>query len=160
MLWNRQAPDGTLIRAVLQGQTQRFAGLVDRYQNLVYSTIRARVSHPDEAEDLVQETFLRAYRHLGALEDLNRFGPWLRRIAVNVAINYQRAAGARRRAYETVLSFPLTPETPDQQLESEEIQARIWTAIDGLPVELREVVLLYYLGSAQDTCKILSHRNR
>ena len=145
MLLSGQASDRALIAAVLEGQTDRFAGLVDRYQNLVYSTVLAGGISTDEAEDVVQETFFRAYRNLGALENPASFGGWLRRIASNLAQDSRREADRRRRGrQEHVTPFP-GPPSPAQVAEAQDEHERIWGAMKLLTPELREVLLLRYM---------------
>ena len=98
MHFSRRPPtDAELVRAALQGRTQQFAVLVERYQNLVYHVLLSRLCRHEDAEDLAQETFLRAFRRLDELEEPAKFGPWLRRIAENLAcsaLRHRRTAAA------------------------------------------------------------------
>lgn len=144
MLFLRREPtDAELVRAVLQGRTQRFALLVDRYRNLVYSTLLARIRQVDDAEDLAQETFLKAFRYLDSLQDPRKFGPWVRQIAANQALSMLRAR-ANHKLSEEDLDLS-TPVRPDQVLEVEQQHERIWQAIAQLSEANREVILLFYI---------------
>jgi RNA polymerase sigma-70 factor (ECF subfamily) len=140
---SREYSDAEVVRAVLQGRSQRFALLVDRYKNLVYSTLLARVRQQDEADDLAQETFLKAFRHLDSLEDPRKFGPWVRQIAAHQALNFLRDR-SRRQVSAEELDLPL-PERPDQVFAVQEERQRIWQAIGQLSEDHREIILLFYM---------------
>lgn len=139
----RDLSDAEAVRAVLQGRSQRFAVLVDRYKNLVYSTLLARIRQQDEVDDLAQETFLRAFRHLDTLEDPRKFGPWVRQIAANQALNFLRARHRQQVSAEE-LELPV-PEQPDQVFAAAEERQRIWQAIGQLSEDHREILLLFYM---------------
>ena len=146
MLFRRtEDTDANLVEAVRSGKTQRFAELVSRYRNLVYATVLARVHDPDDADDLAQDTFLAGFRQLDQLEDPHKFGPWLRRIAENGAMNFLRQLEVRERCQPD--PSPPVP-TPDQQVEQAERHALIWEAVDRLPPEQREVLLLFYMDGS------------
>src|ERR1700684_1964775 len=77
--------DERLVQAVLDGDRDAFAQLVERYKRGIASFIGASVRQPSDVADLAQETFLRAYAHLGTFNpDLGRFSTWLYHIARNV----------------------------------------------------------------------------
>ncbi len=91
---NQQRSDGlaaeaVLIRSVLEGNRDQYAGLYDAYAPLVHGIVLARVPR-GEAEDLVQDIFLHALRKLNTLRDLNAFGPWIGMIARNRAMDFHR----------------------------------------------------------------------
>lgn len=130
----------------MKGRRKAFAELVGRYQNMVYSTILARLGPGPDVDDLVQDVFVSAYTNLAVLEDRERFAPWVRRIAENRSLTYLRSRQTRRRHARTVLTLPATEAPqPDTLLEAEEDRARIWEAIGELPDDQREVLLLHYL---------------
>jgi len=84
-----QASDGDLVRRTLAGEQQAFEVLVHRYRRLVFRVIRGMVPGA-EVEDIGQETFLRAYRSLGQVQQGSSVGPWLARIAVNLCYDHLR----------------------------------------------------------------------
>ena len=144
MLFRRQPPsDAQLVQAVLRGDKQKFATLVDRYRNLVYASILARVPNIDDADDLSQETFLKAFHRLGTLHDPRKFGPWARRIADNLAINLRRSRAADEQALLSVAPPELDP--TDRAYEQQEEERIVWEVISRLPDELRQVILLFYI---------------
>ena len=80
-----EVADERLVQAVLNGDRDAFGSLVERYKRGISSFISASVRQPSDVADLTQETFLRAYAHLGTFNpDLGRFSTWLYHIARNV----------------------------------------------------------------------------
>jgi RNA polymerase sigma-70 factor (ECF subfamily) len=93
--------DARLVGAVLAGDTEAFRPLVERYQRSVYNLVfRLMGRNAAEAEDLTQDTFVRAYEHLSGLDERNRFGPWLYRIARSLCRDRLRRKEVERRALE------------------------------------------------------------
>lgn len=87
-------PDSAVVRAVLAGDTEAFARLVDRHHARCLRVATHLLGDADEAEDAVQDAFVRAYRHLGSYRERDRFAAWLLRIVVNQCRT--RAARAAR----------------------------------------------------------------
>jgi RNA polymerase sigma factor (sigma-70 family) len=84
--------DAELVRAVRErGEVDAFAALVSRYQGSVYGLAYALVGDWSEAQDLTQETFIKAYVELRQLRDAARFAAWLRRLAFGTCIDWVRA---------------------------------------------------------------------
>src|SRR5436189_3886529 len=88
---SQAAEDGQLVRAATAGDATAFTGLYERYGRMVHGLLLARVSR-DEAEDLVQDVFLTAWRRLDTLRDPAAFGGWIAMIARNRAIDFHRRA--------------------------------------------------------------------
>ena len=78
--------DEEIIAQVLDGHTERYAELVRKYQGAAYRLAYRVLGRREEAEDAVQETFVRAYEKLASCRDRGRFWPWMRRIALNVCL--------------------------------------------------------------------------
>jgi RNA polymerase sigma-70 factor (ECF subfamily) len=76
-------PDSITVRAVLAGDANAFAVLVDRHHARCLRVATHLLGDGDDAEDVVQEAFVRAYRHLGSYRERDKFGAWLLRIVVN-----------------------------------------------------------------------------
>lgn len=92
--------EADLIRSAQAGDAKAFAEIVGRYQRAVYRVAYGLTRNPSDADDLAQETFLRAYRALGRFRTAEPLYPWLARIATNLAYSLHRA---RRRRPETAL---------------------------------------------------------
>jgi RNA polymerase sigma-70 factor, ECF subfamily len=113
------------------------------------STLAFRVAfsvlrHREDAEDVAQEAFARAYRNFRQLRDRDRFRAWLVRMTWRLALDRQRS-DRRRVARERFLTGPECGErrdTADDDLMAHERAARLWAAIDALPDKLRVVIVL------------------
>lgn len=127
--------DDELVVAALAGDPAAFSVLVDRNRARVEAVAARMVGH--EAEDLVQETLLRAYLGLSQLRDPDRFSAWLCGIAVNLG-----KMRLRRRARETSL---LAEPAADGALEDQHLLQLVRDAIDVLPPGQRDAVLLHYV---------------
>ena len=85
--------DARLVALVLGGRTDAFDALVRRHQRRAVGIAYRLLGHIEDASDVAQEAFIRAYRRLDQLSDARRFGPWLSRIVTNLALNYRRSRG-------------------------------------------------------------------
>lgn len=133
--------DEEAIRATLRGERQAFARLVEKYQRPLYAVLRRLVRRHEDADDLLQESFLRAYQNLEAFDLSRAFYPWLYRIAVNLALSALR----RRKWHEPVESldlFPSTDDDPEKRTGSREFHFALERAIAKLPAEQRTILLL------------------
>ena len=83
----REVEDRDLVLAARQGDVEAYNGLVSRWEKRVYNYLLRVVKNREDALDLSQETFLKAYRYLGKLDDVERFPQWLFRIAHNEAFS-------------------------------------------------------------------------
>ena len=81
-------PDFEVIQRVLAGETAAFDGLVRQYQQEIYRLTYRMTRNAEDAKDLAQDTFVRAYRSLGTFRGQSRFSTWLYRIAVNLCLNH------------------------------------------------------------------------
>ena len=129
-----QEPDPAAIRAACAGDLDAFESLVRAYQAPVWRFLRGLVGDAHLAEDLAQETFVRAFRHLPGFAFRSKFSTWLFRIAHNVAIDARRSRG-RRLALVGRLEPPR--DTPGPELGAE-----LAAAIAALPPKLRSALLL------------------
>jgi RNA polymerase sigma-70 factor (ECF subfamily) len=85
-----EIPDSHYIEETLAGNSSAFDTLIERYKNRLYSVIYNIVNHREDAYDLAQEAFLRAYKSLKSYQGKSNFYTWLYRIAVNHAINFKK----------------------------------------------------------------------
>jgi RNA polymerase sigma-70 factor (ECF subfamily) len=103
---------------------------------VAYSVLR----QAQDAEDVAQEAFARAYRRFATLRDRDRFRAWLVRMTWRLALDHRRAA--MRRARREDAAAVLTPVTTEFGDEARERSARLWQAIDALPERLRLPIVL------------------
>ena len=136
--------DECLVEACLQGDRDAFGALVTKYQSLVYGVCYNMTGNPIEAEDLSQETFLKAYIQLHALRDASKFANWMYRIAVNVCRMW-----GRQRERESSLVQSLT-ESASEAVEPESTSPYesedVFRAVNTLSHENRLAVRLYYMS--------------
>ncbi len=134
------------LTAAVAGDQDALARLFRRHAGVVLALCR-RGGSLAEAEDAMQETFLRAYRKLSQLRNPGHFAPWLYAIARRVCSEKRRSA-QRRKRHEAVVAGPVEPaEEPLHvaQLEQDEQLARLSVALDGLGERERLAIHLYYL---------------
>lgn len=133
--------DFELIDRVLNGNVRSFEDLVSRYKHTVYYLTYRMVHDHEDAADLSQETFLKAYQGLKKFKRQSSFHTWLYRITVNLCINYLR----KKRSRQYVELEPThSIEHPDilNQLASEELQGRVSDAVNLLPEKQRAAIIL------------------
>ncbi len=143
--------DQALVERVQRGEKQAFDVLVLKYQNKIIQLVNRYVHDPDEARDVAQEAFIKAYRAIGRFRGDSAFYTWLYRIAINTAKNYLVASGRRpprsdidaqdAEQYEGATGLREYA-TPEHLLLKDEIQQVIATAIDDLPDDLRTAITL------------------
>lgn len=129
------------IRATLRGERQAFARLVEKYQRPLYAVLRRLVRSHEDTDDLLQESFLRAYQNLETFDTGRPFYPWLYRIAVNLALSAMR----RRKWQQSTDSLDLFPSTnagPEKNAGTSEFHFALERAIAKLPAEQRTILLL------------------
>src|SRR5690606_36953862 len=92
--------DAAAVALARDGDAEAFRSLVERHSRLVFRVAYRMTGNESDAEDVVQETFLKAYRQLGRFESRANFGTWVYRIAVNCAIDYMRSRPKRESTEE------------------------------------------------------------
>ena len=151
--------DQVLVKRTLAGDRDAFGDLIERYADLIHGVILEKIRRPDDVEDLMQETFAKAYQSLSTLDQPAKFAPWIGRIAANLAVNwleYQRAQIRAEKASQP-LSLSQYDQRPDVHFEENEVSAVVWEALDHLPPEHRRVVVLYHIEgcSQRDIARFL-----
>lgn len=143
--------DRELVARVQKGDKRAFDVLVQRYQYKIIKLISRYVHDSNEALDIAQEAFLKAYRALPGFRGDSAFYTWLYRIAINTAKNYLVAQGRRppgsdidaQEAEQFDGQSSLKEyETPERLLLKDEIEATVYQAIDELPEDLRTAITL------------------
>lgn len=171
--------DPEIVRRVLAGETSLFEVLMRRHNQRVFRAARAIVKEDDEAEDVMQDAYVRAYAALTTFEHRALFSTWVTRIAVHEALARVR----RRRRFdlfdpsdgsdlETGTTMADTTRDPEQHASDVELTALVEAAIDELPDGFRVVFILRAvegltptetaecLGIPEETVKTRLHRAR
>lgn len=143
--------DEELVLRVQQGDKRAFDLLVIKYQHKIVQLVNRYVKDPSEAQDIAQETFIKAYRALASFRGESAFYTWLYRIAINTAKNFLMAKSRRTSEYEVdvheaeqIENAPQLQglDTPEQLLLNDEILNIINDAIDELPEDMRIAIML------------------
>ncbi|MEW6742026.1 MAG: sigma-70 family RNA polymerase sigma factor [Planctomycetota bacterium] len=135
--------DREAVTKVRQGEAEAFRHLVDLHQVRVYRLVREYLNDHQDAEDVTQETFVRAYRHLDRYDLERPFVPWLLTIARNLAINHIKRR--RATAFEAIERFSEpADEGRGDVVETRDLAARIRETAVGLPERYRLVFHLFY----------------
>ena len=146
----KDAEDSALVRRVLNGDKAAFDLIMSRYQTAIYNLAHRMVGSKEDAEDLTQETFLRAYAALHTFRQELRFSSWLYKIASNLCINWK----SKRKLFTISLEskneeigeyFPFNGhemkelcfhfKTPLEHYENKLLQERLRQEILALPVQ-------------------------
>lgn len=136
--------DAEVIRAVLSGRTDLFAELVRRHRDAQYRFALRMLGDPDDADDVLQTSFVRAFRSLRHCRDPERFGAWLRQIVVNQCRTLGTARGRREARMvrdEAVLARLEGTEGEGGGFDVEMVQR----ALERLTPDLREAFLLKHV---------------
>lgn len=161
------ADEALLLERARAGDGESFQELAQRHERSIYAAALALTRNSAEAEDVTQETFLRAYEHLDQFRGEARFRTWLTQIAVNAARMRQRHEHASLwesldepvRTEEGALprEFADGRETPEQALVRREIRQQVRQAVRRLPSAYREVLVLrdLQLLSTEETAAAL-----
>lgn len=146
--------EARLARLALKGDQRAFAEIVSLYQDKLYHMAHRMLNNRQEAEDVVQETFLRVYKNLDRYDDTMKFSTWIYRIATNLCIDRLRkrkpsysldAESADHEGLDGYSMIPSDDRTPESEILLSELQETIRQAIETLPPKYKTVMVLRYL---------------
>jgi RNA polymerase sigma-70 factor (ECF subfamily) len=136
-------PDAAVVERVLTGDSALFELIMRRYNRLLFRLARGILRDDDEARDVVQSAYVRAYYHLEQFRGPNGFKAWLARIAVNEALARVRRTPSLSDVEQHVLTLPDVAELgPESAASGRDLLRILQTAIDRLPEEFRQVFML------------------
>lgn len=147
----KKLEDHKLINLARQGDQKAFESLLNKYRNLVYHVMIKMVGNSQEAEDLSQEAFIKAFNALATFNEEFAFSTWLMKIATNNCIDYLRKKKLKVFSINEPIQYKdeeLQYEIPDQEMTAdrkmlaEERSRFINNAIQSLPPRYRHVILL------------------
>ncbi|MEJ7644365.1 MAG: sigma-70 family RNA polymerase sigma factor [Chryseolinea sp.] len=163
-------PDFELIGRILAGNQALYAELVDKYKRYAYTITMRILQNRPEAEEAAQDTFIKAYHHLGSFNRTAKFSTWLYRIAFNTAISYKRKPRQQFQSIEsTVIEYSHEGEG---RLEKIDKKKYLNLAMSKLNDADRTALSLFYLqefsleeisaitGLPSNTVKVRIHRAR
>ncbi len=136
--------DMALVSQAARGDERAFATLVDRYYERCLRYATNMLGERSDAEEAVQDAFVRAYRALPRYEERDRFEPWLFRIVLNCCRTLAESRSRRQKRYvagDEALATVAAPQTADDEAVREEVMA----ALEKLPAEQKEAFLLRHV---------------
>ena len=137
--------DDELIDQVRAGNFQSFEELIDRYRNQVFNFVFRILGSRDEAEDILQDTFMKIYQHLPRYKKQARFSSYMFTIAHNLSmnrVNYRKRSQMKLDTLAQSDDMSITERTPDRQLRENEIGTVVHRAIEKLPPKYRAALVL------------------
>src|SRR5215813_9054699 len=144
---NAGLSDEDIVQRVIAGEPALFEILMRRYNQRLFRVTRSIVTNDLEAEDIIQDAYVRAYEHLNQFEGRARFSTWLTKIAI-----YEAYARARRVDHQKVDSISMLEgmgmdmkangRDPEQQIYNAELKTLLEKAFDALPDDYRSVFML------------------
>jgi RNA polymerase sigma-70 factor (ECF subfamily) len=173
MAFDEHTDDRALVQATLDGHRDAFDLIVERHRRAVYQVCFRFVGNHEDASDLAQDAFIRAYRALGKFKGDAALGTWLYRIAVNVSLNRlalkrpphesldagadARAEESRAGAIESRVLEDIAGERPDEPVIRAERAAIVKAAIARLPAKQRATLILrvYHDLPHEDIARVL-----
>ena len=149
----RTLEDGDVVSVFLGGEERAFEELVDRYQGRLLNFVYRTISDRDRAEDLVQEVFIRVYRHIGRFDRSKKFSTWIYTIASNLAKNELRNRSRNPLVlFQTIkakfedearpLQFEDVHTRPDDLFRKRHLKEMVDQSVAELPAHHREVFVL------------------
>ena len=140
--------DDEIIQECLSGNTGAYKNLVDKYQIRIINTCYKYTKNINDAEDVAQEVFLKAFQNLSNFKFDSKFYSWIYRIAVNTSLNYINSK-EKRNEKETISEenclkeVNVSNDNPREYYQLNELIDKIQPLIDKLPEDLSELIMLY-----------------
>ena len=163
-----------IIKEILNGKTEHYEYFLDRYGQQVFVLVDRIVSCPEDAEELTQDVFLKAFQQLSSFKAESSFSTWIYRIATNVAISAVRKKKEEAIRLDDSVFANLSDTQVDEALEDdseEQLQRLLW-AMEQLEADERALITLYYMeekplaevafivGLTEANAKVKLHRIR
>lgn len=136
--------DHYYVEKVRMGETDCFAPLLEKYSRSVFSLIVKIVGNREDAEELTQDVFMKAFRSLSSFREESSFSTWLYRIAYNTAISATRKKQVPSVALEE-MAIREAGEDPEDAPDRETLLSRLEKALGLLPAEEHVMILLFYM---------------
>lgn len=169
-----QQPDSYFIDQVIQGDQSAYSVLVDRYKHMVYTLAVRLVKNEEDAEEIAQDAFIKAFKGLSNFKGTSQFSTWLYKIAYRTGLDHARKK--QREPYRTSIENHevqrFTAEGPSAIMEAEERTEQIKKAIAMLPGDMSIMLFLHYYddrtlkeisqitGKSTNAIKVTLHRGR
>lgn len=139
--------DEEIAQRVQAGDTESFGTLVERYEGKLTRYAKRFLLYNEEAEDIVQDVFMKAYTNIQSFDAARAFSPWIYRIAHNEFINAIKKRGKEAIPFfdpDTLFPHPVAKETADGTARTAEMRRMVEAGLAKLDVKYREPLVLYY----------------
>jgi RNA polymerase sigma-70 factor (ECF subfamily) len=130
--------DVELTDRCLHGDPQAFEPLVKKYERVMFNVALRMVGNYEDARDIAQTTFVKAYENLGTYDPRYRFFSWIYRIMRNECLNFLQ----RRKTHQPLDPSLASPANPQEEVGAHELSHTVQVALMRLPADYREVVIL------------------
>lgn len=134
------------IGEVLAGNKQAYALIINKYKNLLYATILRMTRNPHDAQDLVQESFIKVYEQLEKYNGTGSFSSWMYRVAINHCMDEFRKKRYKMKSVEIDEGTIVSTTTPELIFFKNEKSRRLERLIATLPEDERIIILLRYVN--------------
>lgn len=146
-------PDDFLVKEAKQGNKEAFAELVRRYQRKIYNAVLYFTGNHHDADDLAQETFMKAFKFLREFKQKSSFYTWIYRIAVNLSLNFLKKKEKEKGRVDFVEEYShsgkaeSSASSPEHHSLKKELEKKIKGAIDSLPLAYKaSFILVFFQG--------------
>src|SRR6266704_3096844 len=135
--------EAALLDRCLEGDGGAFGKLIDRYQRVLFNVSLRMVGNREDALDITQTVFLKAYENLGGFDRRHKFFSWVYRIMINETLNH---LSRTRRTEPLDESFQSTARGPDEECSQNRLRESIQAALLELSPDYRQVIVLRHFG--------------
>ena len=149
--------DQVIIESILKGQGELYEEIIKRYKNSIYSLCMRMVRNSEDAKDLAQEAFIKAYQNLQKYNPEYKFSTWIFKVASNLCIDYLRKRKIQTLSYDDKISMPHDTVSAEDRYLHNCNRKQIEKAIQDLPADYRILIILYHKEglSYEQMCKML-----
>jgi len=133
--------ESRLVELSLSGDPEAYAALVRQHQKMIRAVTFRMTGSPDDAEELAQDAFVRAYRQLGSFNGAAKFSTWLCRIAINLSLDWRRRESRRAGLHSKWAAGAACEKEPGGGFP-DELSRRVQEALNRLPAKQRAAIVL------------------
>jgi RNA polymerase sigma-70 factor, ECF subfamily len=133
--------ESKLIEQSLSGDPEAYAALVNQHQKMIRAVAFRMTGSLDDAEELAQDAFLRAYLRLGSFDGGSKFSTWLCKIAINLSLDRRRRESRREKVHSEWAAGAISEKSPDNGFP-DKLSRRVQDALNRLPTKQRAAIVL------------------
>lgn len=134
------------VKEVLAGNKQAYAHIINKYKNQLYATILRMTKNPQDAQDLVQDAFIKVYHQLDKYDGKGSFSSWIYRVTINHCMDEFRKKSYKMKKVELHEESAINPKSPEVIFFKKEKNRQLERLISTLPEDERMIILLRYVN--------------